>query len=94
MCIRDSARELDILTIAVVTIPSPAEGKKRFGQAMEGIKKLGEYVDSMLVVSNHRLHNIFGDPVSYTHLDVYKRRGRNPLRFRCTLRRGKKPANR
>ena len=55
------ARELDILTIAVVTIPSPAEGKKRFGQAMEGIKKLGEFVDSMLVVSNHRLHNIFGD---------------------------------
>ena len=55
------ARELDILTIAVVTVPSPAEGKKRFGQAMEGIKKLGEFVDSMLVVSNHRLHNIFGD---------------------------------
>ncbi len=55
------ARELDILTIAVVTVPSPAEGKKRFGQAMEGIKKLSEYVDSMLVVSNQRLHNIFGD---------------------------------
>lgn len=55
------ARELDILTIAVVTIPSPAEGKKRYGQAMEGIKKLGEYVDSMLVISNLRLHNIYGD---------------------------------
>ena len=55
------ARELDILTIAVVTVPSPAEGKKRFGQAMEGIKKLSEFVDSMLVVSNQRLHNIFGD---------------------------------
>ena len=55
------SRELDILTIAVVTIPSPAEGKKRFGQAMEGIKKLGEFVDSMLVISNQRLHNIFGD---------------------------------
>ncbi|HKL31362.1 MAG TPA: cell division protein FtsZ [Tangfeifania sp.] len=55
------ARELDILTIAVVTVPSPAEGKKRFGQAMEGIEKLGKYVDSMLVVSNQRLHNIFGD---------------------------------
>jgi cell division protein FtsZ len=55
------ARELDILTIAVVTVPSPAEGKKRFGQAMEGIKKLGEFVDSMLVVSNQRLHSIFGD---------------------------------
>jgi cell division protein FtsZ len=55
------ARELDILTIAVVTVPSPAEGRKRFGQAMEGIEKLGEYVDSMLVISNQRLHNIFGD---------------------------------
>jgi cell division protein FtsZ len=55
------ARELDILTIAVVTIPSPAEGKKRYGQAMEGIKKLGEYVDSMLVISNQRLHTIYGD---------------------------------
>ncbi|MFW6289510.1 MAG: cell division protein FtsZ [Mariniphaga sp.] len=55
------ARELDILTIAVVTVPSPAEGKKRFGQAMEGINKLCKYVDSMLVVSNQRLHSIFGD---------------------------------
>ena len=55
------ARELDILTIAVVTIPSPAEGKKRYGQAMEGIEKLSEYVDSMLVISNQRLHNIYGD---------------------------------
>jgi cell division protein FtsZ len=55
------ARELDILTIAVVTIPAPAEGKKRYGQAMEGIKKLGEFVDSMLVISNQRLHSIYGD---------------------------------
>ncbi len=55
------ARELGILTIAVVTVPSPAEGKKRFGQAMEGINKLGKFVDSMLVVSNQRLHSIFGD---------------------------------
>ncbi len=55
------AHELEILTIAVVTIPSPAEGKKRYNQAMEGIKKLGEFVDSMLVISNQRLHNIYGD---------------------------------
>ena len=55
------ARELDILTIAVVTIPSPAEGKKRYDQAQEGINKLKEYVDSMLVISNDRLHNIYGD---------------------------------
>lgn len=59
--IAEIARDLDILTIAVVTIPSPAEGKKRFGQAMEGIKRLGDFVDSMLVISNQRLHNIYGD---------------------------------
>ncbi|WP_167605144.1 cell division protein FtsZ [Maribellus sediminis] len=55
------ARELDILTIAVVTIPSKAEGKKRYDQAQEGINKLKESVDSMLVISNDRLHNIYGD---------------------------------
>lgn len=55
------ARELDILTIAVVTIPSPAEGKKRREQAQKGIKKLAEYVDSMLVISNDRLHKIYGE---------------------------------
>lgn len=55
------ARELDILTIAVVTIPSPAEGNKRRAQAQEGIDKMAEFVDSMLVISNDRLHNIYGD---------------------------------
>jgi cell division protein FtsZ len=55
------ARELGILTIAVVTIPSPAEGKKRYNQAFEGILKLSEYTDSMLIVSNQRLHAIYGD---------------------------------
>ena len=55
------ARELDILTIAVVTIPSPAEGRRRFQQALEGANKLKEYVDSMLVISNEKLHKIYGD---------------------------------
>ncbi len=55
------ARELDILTIAVVTIPSPSEGRRRFQQALEGANKLKEYVDSMLVVSNEKLHRIYGD---------------------------------
>ncbi len=55
------ARELDILTIAVVTIPSQAEGRKRYNQAQEGILKMKESVDSMLVISNDRLHNIYGD---------------------------------
>ena len=55
------ARELDILTIAVVTVPSPAEGHKRHNQAIEGITKLSEHVDSMLIVSNQRLHSIYGE---------------------------------
>ncbi len=55
------SQELDILTIAVVTVPSPAEGKRRFQQAMAGIEKLKEHVDSMLVVSNEKLHEIYGD---------------------------------
>ncbi len=55
------AHELGILTIAVVTIPSPAEGKKRYNQALEGIIRLSEFTDSMLIVSNQRLHAIYGD---------------------------------
>lgn len=55
------ARELDILTIAVVTVPSPAEGRKRFDQAVAGVEQLQEQVDSMLVVSNDKLHKIYGN---------------------------------
>lgn len=55
------ARELDILTIAVVTIPSRSEGKRRFEQALEGVEKLKEHVDSMLVISNEKLHKIYGN---------------------------------
>ena len=55
------ARELDILTIAVVTIPSRSEGKRRFVQALEGVEKLRQHVDSMLVISNEKLHKIYGN---------------------------------
>lgn len=55
------ARELDILTIAVVTVPSRSEGKRRFDQALEGVEKLRQHVDSMLVVSNEKLHKIYGN---------------------------------
>jgi len=55
------ARELDILTIAVVTIPSQSEGRRRYEQALEGVEKLSEHVDSMLVISNEKLHKIYGN---------------------------------
>jgi cell division protein FtsZ len=55
------AREMDILTIAVVTLPSVKEGRLRYEQAVEGIKKLERYVDSLLVISNENLHKVYGD---------------------------------
>ena len=59
--IANLARELDILTIAVVTIPSRAEGKRRYNQAVEGVTKLRSYVDSILVVDNQKLHTNYGN---------------------------------
>ncbi len=55
------AREMDILTIAVVTLPSIKEGRLRYEQAIEGIRKLQRYVDSLLVISNENLHKVYGD---------------------------------
>ncbi|MEI7422111.1 MAG: cell division protein FtsZ [Prolixibacteraceae bacterium] len=55
------ARDMDILTIAVVTMPSRKEGKLRYEQASEGIMKLDRYVDCMLVISNENLHKVYGE---------------------------------
>ena len=55
------ARELGILTIAVVTLPAPSEGRRRYEQARNGIDNLKEHVDSMLVISNEKLHKIYGN---------------------------------
>lgn len=55
------AKELNVLTIAVVTIPSKSEGRRRFEQAIDGVQKLKEHVDSMLVISNEKLHKIYGN---------------------------------
>ena len=55
------ARDMDILTIAVVTMPSKKEGKLRYDQAIEGILRLDRYVDCMLVISNENLHKVYGE---------------------------------
>jgi len=55
------ARDMDILTIAVVTMPSRKEGKLRYEQATEGIMKLDRFVDCMLVISNENLHKVYGE---------------------------------
>ena len=50
------ARELGILTVGIVTKPFPFEGKRRMTQAEEGIAKLAEQVDSLVIIPNERLH--------------------------------------
>ena len=49
------AREMEILTVGVVTKPFAFESKRRMDQAMEGIDELSQYVDSLVVIPNERL---------------------------------------
>jgi len=56
-----AARELGILTVAIVTTPFAFEGKRRRVQAEDGLAELKKYVDSYLVISNDRLRDIFGN---------------------------------
>ena len=52
------AREMDILTIGIVTKPFAFEGVKRMGQAEAGIAELAQYVDSLVVIPNERLKQV------------------------------------
>ena len=56
-----ASKELGILTVAIVTIPFSFEGRKRKQQAEEGIKALSEGVDTLLVISNDRLRELYGN---------------------------------
>jgi cell division protein FtsZ len=63
--IAKAAKELGLLTVAIVTIPFRFEGPRRFNQAIEGLRELKEHVDSLLVINNEKLREIYGDlPVS------------------------------
>ena len=55
------ARELDLLTIGIVTTPFSFEGKTRNEQAQKGIDKLREYVDSLVVINNNKLREVYGN---------------------------------
>lgn len=55
------ARELGILTVAIVTVPFSFEGKKRKAQAEEGIEQLKQCVDTLLVICNDKLREIHGN---------------------------------
>ncbi|MGD9978449.1 MAG: cell division protein FtsZ [Bacteroidales bacterium] len=59
--IAKAAKELGILTVAIVTIPFRNEGKKRIAQAVEGIENIRQHVDSLLVVNNEKILEIYGN---------------------------------
>ncbi len=58
------ARDLGILTVAVVTKPFPFEGRKRMGIADQGIRELAEYVDSIITIPNEKLLTVVGKGAS------------------------------
>ena len=53
-----AAREMDILTVGIVTKPFSFEGKRRMEQAEAGIAELAQYVDSLVVIPNERLKQV------------------------------------
>ena len=55
------SRELGILTVGIVTLPFSFEGKRRQQQAAEGIAELRKHVDALLVISNDKLREEYGD---------------------------------
>lgn len=58
------AREMNILTVAVVTKPFAFEGRKRMQVAEDGIKELTQYVDSLITIPNNKLLTVLGKNIS------------------------------
>lgn len=64
------AREMGILTVAVVTKPFPFEGKKRMDIALDGTDELKSFVDSLITIPNEKLLSVLGKNISL--LDAFK----------------------
>ncbi len=63
--IAEVARTNHILTIGIVTLPFRNEGKLRIQQAIDGIRQMEGHVDSLLIINNERIREIYGDfPIS------------------------------
>lgn len=63
--IAKACKEAGYLTVGIVTIPFRNEGRRRIKQAAEGIAELESYVDSLLVINNERIREMYGDfPIS------------------------------
>ena len=59
--IAKAAKEMDILTVGIVTIPFRWEGDKKIDQALDGVEEISKNVDALLVINNERLSEIYSD---------------------------------
>ena len=59
--IAKAAREADILTVGIVTLPFTFEGSRRKRQALEGLEEMKANVDALIVISNDKLRELHGD---------------------------------
>ena len=59
--IAKAAKDLGILTVGIITVPFRFEGKRRIEQAVKGVQEINKHVDSLLVINNERLREIYGD---------------------------------
>ena len=62
------SKEMGILTVGIVTIPFRFEGAKKIDQALDGVERMAEHVDALLVINNERLREIYPD---LTVLDAF-----------------------
>ena len=62
------SKELDILTVGIVTIPFRFEGKKKINQALDGVDEMAKHVDALLVINNERLRKRYPE---LTVLDAF-----------------------
>jgi cell division protein FtsZ len=68
--VAEVAREMDILTVGIVTIPFAFEGTKKIKKAMTGVAQLAEHVDAILVINNEKLREIYPD---FTFLNAFSK---------------------
>ena len=59
--IAQTAKEMDILTIGIVTIPFRWEGDKKIDQALDGVEEISKHVDALLVINNEKLSEIYSE---------------------------------
>ncbi|MEG0993493.1 MAG: cell division protein FtsZ [Bacteroidales bacterium] len=55
------AKDMDILTVGIVTVPFLFEGQKKINQALDGVEEMSKHVDALLIINNERLCAIYPD---------------------------------